>query len=250
MKALIFAAGLGTRLRPLTDNCPKALINVAGQPMLYHVIMRLKNAGIDELVINVHHLAPMIREYLEANNNFGLTIHISDESNLLLDTGGGILKAREWLDGTEPFVVHNADILTNLDIRSIIDSHCSTGADVTMAVSQRKSSRLLYFNKQNRLCGWKNLSTGETRPERFVADDTIYVPRAFNGIHVLSPDVFKFLVRFSKHPVFSIIPFYVTECHSLNIQGYEPNTKFEWYDIGKPATLEAAHNSEIARELQ
>lgn len=247
MKALVFAAGLGTRLKPLTDNCPKALISVADKPMLWHVITRLKNAGIDEIVINVHHFADQIERYLNDEQYFDLTIHISDERDLLLDTGGGILKARKWLDGTEPFVVHNVDILTDMDISELITAHQQSGSDVTMAVSDRHSSRLLYFDKNtNRLCGWQNTKTGASLPVGFVPDNICHVARAFNGIHVASPSIFKTLESFSANQVFSIIPFYVDKCSTLNIRQYESQTAYNWFDIGKPETLSAARISKIA----
>lgn len=248
MKAMIFAAGLGTRLRPLTDECPKALIEIGGQPILWHVLMRLKSAGITEVVINVHHHAHMITQYLADNDNFGLKIHISDESSRLLDTGGGILKARKWLDSGEPFLVHNADIFTDMNLDGLIQAHMESKADVTLAVSSRQSSRVLYFNRHSsRLCGWKNLSTGATRPSAFMPDENMHASQAFSGIHIASPLIFESLTRFSDSPSFSIIPYYLSVCSVLNIHGYEPTGTYEWFDIGKPDTLEAARNSNLAK---
>ncbi len=248
MKAMIFAAGLGTRLRPLTDTCPKALIEIGGQPMLWHVLMRLKTAGITEVVINVHHHAHMIIQYLVDNDNFGMQIHISDESSQLLDTGGGILKAREWLDAGEPFLVHNADIFTDMELDGLIKAHTVSSADVTLDVSPRQSSRMLYFNHHSlQLCGWKNLTNGATRPSAFIPDENMHVARAFSGIHIASPLIFESLARFTDSPSFSIIPYYLSVCSSLNIHGYEPTAPYEWFDIGKPDTLEAARNSNLAK---
>lgn len=241
MKAMIFAAGLGTRLRPLTDNCPKALVEVGGKPMLGHVMQRLIDAGVTEAVVNVHHFAGMIKEYLTANNNFGITVHVSDESNLLLDTGGGILLARRWLDGGEPFIVHNADILSDVDLAAMYRAHEASGADATLLVAHRQSSRYLAFgNADGRLHGWINTATGQTAPARFVDDPSQYHHLAFGGIHVVSPTVFDTLSRYSTDPMFSIIPYYLSVCDSLDIREYQPSTDYMWFDIGKPANLHAA----------
>ena len=163
MKAMIFAAGLGTRLKPLTDNKPKALVEVGGKTMLELVILKLKEAGFNEIVINIHHFGQQIIDYLKANNNFGLTIHISDERDYLLDTGGGIKKATPFLMGNEPFLVHNVDIFSNVDLRQLYENHLKSGATATLLVSQRKTARHLLFNKENKLCGWHNNETGEVK---------------------------------------------------------------------------------------
>ena len=152
MKAMIFAAGLGTRLKPLTDNKPKALVEVGGKTMLELVILKLKEAGFNEIVINIHHFGQQIIDYLKANNNFGLTIHISDERDYLLDTGGGIKKATPFLMGNEPFLEHNVDIFSNVDLRQLYENHLKSGATATLLVSQRKTARYLLFNKENKLC--------------------------------------------------------------------------------------------------
>lgn len=180
MKAMIFAAGLGTRLRPLTDNCPKALVEVGGKPMLGRVMQRLIDAGVTEAVVNVHHFAGMIKEYLTANNNFGITVHVSDESDLLLDTGGGILRARQWLDGGEPFIVHNADILSDVDLAAMYRAHEASGADATLLVAHRQSSRYLAFgNADSRLHGWINTTTGQTAPRAFCRRSVAISPFGF-----------------------------------------------------------------------
>lgn len=153
MKAMIFAAGLGTRLKPLTDHMPKALVPVAGRPMLEHVILKLKKAGFTELVINIHHFGEQIIDFLKANQNFGLTIHISDERDKLLDTGGGIKKAATFFTGTEPFLVHNVDILSNADLKEVYDFHRKSQNQATLLVSPRKTSRYLLFDTDNRLPG-------------------------------------------------------------------------------------------------
>ena len=180
MKAMIFAAGLGTRLKPLTDNKPKALVEVGGKTMLELVILKLKEAGFNEIVINIHHFGQQIIDYLKANNNFGLTIHISDERDYLLDTGGGIKKATPFLMGKEPFLVHNVDIFSNVDLRQLYENHLKSGATATLLVSQRKTARYLLFNKENKLCGWHNNDYPYFDPKQ-------YQEYAFGGIHVISP---------------------------------------------------------------
>ena len=157
---MIFAAGLGSRLKPLTDNMPKALVPVAGKPMLEHVILKLKEAGFDQIVINIHHLGQQIIDFLQANNNFGVKIYISDERDYLLDTGGGIKKAALFLQGDEPFLVHNVDILSNVDLKQLYQQHVNNNALATLLVSQRQTSRYLLFNQENKLCGWRNHATG------------------------------------------------------------------------------------------
>lgn len=235
---MVFAAGLGTRLRPLTDNIPKALVSVDGTPMLGHILLNLKDAGFDEIVINIHHFGQMIIDYLSENKNFGLTIHISDERNFLLDTGGGILQARQWLDGSEPFLVHNADIISDLNLQAFYDFHCRSHADASLLVAERITKRYLLFGNDNRLEGWINKETGETRPPKLCYHPALYKERAFGGIHVLSPTVFPELEKYGQtEKKFSITPFYTTTCQTLDIRGYEPKTTYHWFDIGKPETL-------------
>ena len=165
---MIFAAGLGTRLRPLTDNMPKALVPVAGKPMLERVVLRLKEAGFNDITVNIHHFGEQIIDFLRANGNFGANIHISDEREALLDTGGGIKKARPFLEGNEPFLVHNADILSETDLAALYRHHQESGAEATLLVSERQTSRYLLFDGQYRLHGWTNKSTGEVKPQGFL----------------------------------------------------------------------------------
>ena len=156
-QAMIFAAGLGTRLKPLTDTMPKALVRVGGQPLLWHVINKLKLAGYERIVVNVHHFAGMIVDYLKANDNFGLDIRISDESAMLLETGGGIKKALPLFDPSEPILIHNVDILSDLDLTAL-----PTDAPL-LVVSQRQTKRYLMFDDDMRLQGWTNIETGEVK---------------------------------------------------------------------------------------
>src|SRR5664280_1226211 len=164
MKAMIFAAGLGTRLKPVTDNLPKALVPIAGKPLLEHVILKLKSAGFDEIIVNIHHFPDQIIDFLKANNNFSIRIEVSDERNLLLDTGGGIRRAAWFFDDEKPFLVHNVDILSNVDLKELYQQHLRSNSLATLVVSKRDTFRYLLFNDDNRLCGWINEKTGETKP--------------------------------------------------------------------------------------
>ena len=239
MKVMIFAAGLGTRLRPLTDNMPKALVPVAGKPMLERVILRLKEAGFNDITINIHHFGEQIIEFLRTNDNFGVEIHISDERDKLLDTGGGIKKARPWLDGNEPFLVHNADILSDIDLAALYHHHVESRAEATLLVSERKTSRYLLFDDSYQLHGWINKSTEEVKPEGFSYHSGEYKELAFGGIHVISPSLFRYMEMEQWTGKFSIIPFYLSVCRQTNVKGY-PLQGFRWFDIGKPETLSEA----------
>lgn len=239
MKAMVFAAGLGTRLRPFTLEHPKALVPVGGVPMLQRVIEKLRVAGVTEMVVNVHHFAGQIEQFLRDNDNFGITIHVSDERRLLLDTGGGILKARQWLDGNEPFIVHNADILADFDIRDMVDAHKSSGADVTLLTADRVTSRYLCFDRDNRMCGWLNLKTGQVRPDGLIPEEMSCL--AFGGVHVISPAVFERLAAYTTDDAFSIIPFYADSCRDIMIKSYIMPASCRWFDVGKPETLGQAN---------
>jgi len=243
MKALIFAAGLGTRLRPLTDDRPKAMVYLAGKPMLQHVIERVAAAGFDDITINIHHFGQTIIDFLEENNNFGLNIHISDERGLLLDTGGGVLKARQWLDGDEPFLVHNTDIISTLDLKAFYNYHVEHDALATILVKERKTQRYLLFDDDDRMCGWTNKATGEIKPDATKLVGKQLRELAFGGLHVISPRIFPELERYRRRggeEKFSIIPFYINECAHHLIQGYHPSEDYQWLDIGKPETLAMA----------
>lgn len=239
MKALVFAAGLGTRLKPFTLTHPKALAPVAGKPMLQRVIEKLTEQGVTEIIVNVHHFPDQIIDFLHANN-FDVTLRISDERDLLLDTGGGLLAARKWLDcGDEPFIIHNADILTDFDLRPMVDAHTASGAMATLLVADRTSSRMLLFDRQLSMRGWANMATGETRPSGL--DASALLPLAFGGVHVASPSIFTALERYAGHEQpFSITPFYIEACGSHLIKGYMQPHGSIWFDIGKPESLDAA----------
>lgn len=237
MKAFIFAAGLGTRLKPWTDTMPKALVPYSGKPMLGHLADRLKDAGVDEIVVNVHHFAEQIVSYVRSEDDFGIKVQISDESDALLDTGGGLLHARAFLEGgTEPFIAHNVDILSNLDIRAFYDSGTGDNAVAKLLVSDRDSSRKLLFDKDMRLVGWKNLKTGQTKGH----PESAAFEYAFAGVHLLSPSIYG---AFDSHPrfsgAFSIIDFYLAICDTHAVYGYL-QSGLRVLDIGKPEALAMA----------
>lgn len=234
MKAMIFAAGLGSRLKPLTDNTPKALIPINGKPMLEHVILKLKDSGFEQIVINIHHQGQQIIDYLAANNNFGIQIDISDERDYLLDTGGGIKKAAKFLQGNEPFLVHNVDIISNVDLKGLYNRHQETNPLATLLVSERNTSRYLLFNKKNKLCGWRNHETGEVKSFYPNFDPSQYNEYAFGGIHVLSPQIFEWMEEWTGK--FPIINFYLSICARANIHAF-PAENLRLIDIGKPDAL-------------
>ena len=239
---MIFAAGLGTRLKPLTDHMPKALVPVAGKPMLEHVINKLIAAGVDGIVINVHHFAQQIIDFLKEKDNFGIQIWISDETGELLETGGGIKKAAPYFN--EPFLVHNADILSNLDLKAMYDFHVASGNDATLLVSPRKTVRYLLLNEENKLCGWVNKETLQTKPEGFVYQPEVQKEYAFGGIHIISPSLFKYMEGWTGK--FSIMDFYLQTCQKAKLGGYAKED-LQLIDIGKPDTL--AQAEEFIRQI-
>jgi len=226
MKAFILAAGLGTRLRPVTDSIPKALVVLNGNPMLKIIIERLIKSGFDRIIINVHHFAGQIIEYVESMNRFGIEIAFSDETGALLDTGGGLKKASWFLDGTEPFLVHNVDILTNLDLLLLYNHHLGSGSIATLAVQERKSSRYFLFDKEKNLCGWKNEETGIVKITRDPAGDLKKL--AFSGIHAAAPAIFKLMPDAER---FSLVDFYLSVA-SLNRITYLEHSESFFLDLG------------------
>lgn len=223
-QAMIFAAGLGTRLKPLTDTMPKALVRVGGQPLLWHVIQKLKLAEYERIVVNVHHFAGQIVDYLKAHDNFGLDIRISDESSMLLETGGGIKKALPLFDPTEPILIHNVDILSNLDLTAL-----PTDAPL-LVVSQRQTKRYLQFDNTMRLIGWKNIETGQVKG----CDGHSL---AFSGIHMFHPSLAPLLADWPER--FPIMDFYLKACADHLIRGYEAKD-LRLLDVGKLDTLDNA----------
>ena len=231
-QAMIFAAGLGTRLKPLTDTMPKALVRVGGQPLIWHVIQKLKRSGYERIVVNVHHFAGQIVDYLKANDNFGLDIRISDESAMLLETGGGIKKALPLFDPNEPILIHNVDILSNLDLTAL-----PTDAPL-LVVSQRQTKRYLLFDDELRLQGWTNIETGEIKgPIATTQHPSSSTQLAFSGIHMFHPSLAPLLADWPER--FPIMDFYLKACGSHLIRGYEAKD-LRLLDVGKLDTLDNA----------
>ena len=262
---MIFAAGLGTRLKPLTDTMPKALVRVGGEPLIKRVIMNLAAAGVDRIVVNVHHFAEQIIDYLKDNDNFGLDIRISDETAGLLETGGGIKKATPLFDPAAPILIHNVDILSNVDLREFYqiasrseegkvkseegrvkseESNCCDAVDAVLLVSWRKTKRYLLFNDDMKLVGWTNIETGEVRSPYPDLDPKKCRMYAFAGIHALSPRLLKMMDEFPDR--FGIIDFYLKACATHNIKSYVKDD-LKLMDIGKLDTL--AQAEEFLKEL-
>lgn len=227
MKAMILAAGLGTRLKPFTDHHPKALAVVNGKPLLQRNIEYLQSFGITEVVVNVHHFADQIIESIEKNNGWGSRISISDETSEVLETGGGLKKAAAFLqDEKDPFVLMNADILTDLDINKMKAYHDAHSPLATLAVRDRSTSRYLLFDEENTLCGWLNEKTGEQKGSSGAR-------KAFSGIHIISPKVFPLITEEGK---FSMIDLYLRLASNHPIKGFDHSeTKFT--DVGKPESV-------------
>jgi NDP-sugar pyrophosphorylase family protein len=232
MKAMILAAGLGTRLRPLTSDRPKALVEVAGRTLLEITLSRLKHFGVREVIINVHHFGDMVTEFLKAHENFGLHIEISRE-DVLLDTGGGLKKAtwfflQDGRDSAEPLLLHNVDIISTIDLGHVLQAHRDAGALATLAVQDRVTSRYLLFNDANELCGRR---AGRGQPDEIVRSSAALHARAFAGIHVISPQL---LTMLTEDGIFSIITSYLRlAAAGEKIQGFAAD-KYYWRDLGKP----------------
>ena len=228
-KALIFAAGKGTRLKPFTDNHPKALALVNNVPLLERNIKYLQSFGVTEFVINVHHFGEQIVEFLKKNDNFGAKIEISDEKNELLETGGGLVFAKKYLENEEDFLIMNADILTDLNITELVKFHKSHDNVASLAVSDRNSSRKLLFNEDMILRGWVNKTSGETRMAEF---NNGFKELAFSGIHCLNSSIFAKIKRTGK---FSIMEEYLDLMFDKHIQGFEYHAKL--IDVGRPESV-------------
>ncbi|SUC12835.1 nucleotidyltransferase family protein [Prevotella pallens] len=256
MQSMIFAAGLGTRLKPLTDKIPKALVRVGGKPLIEYALKNLVAAGSKRIVVNVHHFANQIIEYLQ-QNDFGVDICVSDETEMLLDTGGGIKNAAPFFNTSEPVLIHNVDILSNVDLRALYNYACEAEieqkVDAVLLVSLRKTKRYLIFNKDMRLVGWTNVDTGEVKsPYETLHELTFTQPYdnnnvtneqygytlfAFSGIHVIGNKVFEAMNEYSAK--FPIMDFYLQYAKDLHFVGKVKND-LKLMDVGKLDTLAAA----------
>lgn len=232
MKALIFAAGLGTRLKPFTESHPKALAQVNGVALLERNIKYLQSYGINDFVINIHHFGGQILAFLAENDNFGANIEISNESDELLETGGGLLFAKRFLESEPDFLIMNVDILTDLNITNFVKHHLNKGRMITLAVSDRNSSRKLLFNDQMLLKGWKNLINNQ---KKVVGGIFKLRELAFSGIHCINSDIFDKITRTGK---FSIMDEYMDLMKDDYIIGYQHTANL--IDVGKPESIEEA----------
>ncbi|MBR2167069.1 MAG: nucleotidyltransferase family protein [Paludibacteraceae bacterium] len=241
MKAMIFAAGLGTRLKPLTDRMPKALVPLAGKPLLQWQVEKLRDAGISDIIVNVHHFPDMIIDAIRANQGWNCNIAVSDEREMLLDTGGGLKKVkgeRLKVKG-EPILACNVDILSNIDLRALISAYECTGVS-QLVVSKRETQRYLCFDEKDRLCGWTNIKTGEVRPNNgtWTKENTQLL--AFSGMQILSPDVLAMLDTM-KEDKYSLIDFYLSICEKAELKAFVPND-YRMMDVGKIDQIEEAEN--------
>ena len=238
---MLFAAGLGTRLRPLTNDRPKAMVQVKGKPLLQWAIEKLIRSGSEEIIVNVHHYADMIEDFIKKNNGFGVRVEISDERGMVLETGGGLKKAQCFFDDDAPFLVCNVDVLSNIDLVKFYEHHLETNALVTLAVRNRHTSRYLLFDQKNHLVGWKNVKTGQVRS--YLSNEELneinVKPLAFSGLHVMSPAIFNHLLGEDK---FSIIEVYLMAMGKEIIGSYIHDEDF-WLDVGKPEQLKIAEQT-------
>jgi NDP-sugar pyrophosphorylase family protein len=238
MKAMILAAGLGTRLRPLTSNRPKALVEINGRTLLEITLSRLREFGVSAVIINVHHFADMLQEYLQANGNFGMRIEISRE-DVLLDTGGGLKKAahffrRDSICPEEPFIVHNVDVLSTIDLGRIVQFHNENAALATLAAQDRKTSRYLLFDSQLHLCGRR---AGIDQEPELVRPAQHTQALAFSGIHIISP---RLLAMMTEDGAFSIITSYLRlAAQGEKILAFRAD-EYYWRDLGSPENVAQA----------
>lgn len=232
---MIFAAGKGTRLNPLTNTVPKALVKVNNIPLLEHVILKLKQSGVKEIIINIHYLAEQVLDFLKQKNNFDIRIEISDETDLLLDTGGGLKKASWFFNDNKPFIVHNVDIISDIDLAGLYSYHLENKALATLVMSRRSSSRYFLINSKNQLCGWENSKTNVKIISKY---DKELSKLAFSGIHIINPGIFTF---FENDHVFSITSKYLELSKKQLIKAYIPKNNY-WFDVGTKEKLNEANN--------
>ncbi len=233
MKAMIFSAGLGTRFKPWTEKHPKALAPVNGKPLLQRNIEYLQNFGIREVIVNVHHFPDQIIAAVQKNNGWGSEITISDESDVVLETGGGLKKAQTFFDKDEAFVTINVDILTDLDLNKLLEFHQQHKPLISFAVTDRKTSRNFLFDDDMRLCGWRNNTSGE---ERIPVEKVGLVPKAYSCVVVFEPKVFPLIQRTGK---FSLVDVYLDLAADNQIMGYD-HTGDKLVDVGKPDSVAIA----------
>ena len=229
MKAMILAAGFGTRLKPITDHTPKALVKIQGITLLEILIRKMIQAGIKEIIINAHYLADQLVEFIHSKNSFGIHIEFSIEDELL-DTGGGLKHAQWFFKDNKPFLLHNVDILSDLDFLQFYNFHIKQDNLVSLACNERKANRVFLFNSENELCGWRNHQTGN---EIFSKSGSTVFELGFSGIHMINPALFNY---FPKGDIFSLTPFYLEVARKKSILAFIHDSK-NWFDVGKIETL-------------
>jgi N-acetyl-alpha-D-muramate 1-phosphate uridylyltransferase len=234
MKAMIFAAGLGTRFKPWTDKHPKALAQVNGKSLLQRNVEYLRHFKITDLIVNVHHFADQVLDAISRDNGWGSRISVSDERDEILETGGGLKKAA-WYFDKEPFVLLNVDVLTDLDLDAMLRNHRARKPMATLAIMERETSRYFLFDNKNELCGWRDTRTGK---EKIAKAANPLLPRAFSGIHILAPEIFPLISRVGK---FSMVDLYLDLAPSQVIRGYEQKSA-KWVDVGKPGSVAEAES--------
>jgi NDP-sugar pyrophosphorylase family protein len=232
VKAMIFCAGLGTRFKPWTDTHPKALANVNGKSLLQRNVEYLQKYDIRDIVVNVHHFADQIIDAIDKSKGWGSNITISDEKDEVLETGGGLMKARKFLEG-DTFLTINVDILTDANLKYFLATHQQENSLITLAITNRKTSRYLLFNKYNRLCGWRNI---QTREERIALEAKDMFEKAYSGLAIFEPGVFDLITLQHK---FSLIDVYLSLAHDNKIAGFD-HSESKFLDVGKPESVELA----------
>ncbi|MDB5198943.1 MAG: nucleotidyltransferase family protein [Chitinophagaceae bacterium] len=230
MKAMILAAGLGTRLKPFTNEHPKALAIINGKSLLQRNIEYLAAFGVTDIIVNVHHFPDQITDLIKSNKGFGSNITISDEHDQVLETGGGLMKARAFFENGEPFVLMNVDILTDMNISKMAEQHTSSKALATLAVTNRKTSRYFLFDDIEILCGWRNIKTGEQKVSKEAPE---LFQKAFSGIHIISPEIFSLIKITGK---FSMVDVYLELCKTHTIMGFDHSTS-KFIDVGTPENI-------------
>lgn len=235
MRAMILAAGLGTRLQPLTDNLPKALVKIRDKTLLEIAIYNLVGNGFNKIIINVHHFAEQVINFIE-QNNFGADISISDERDKLLDTGGGLKKASQFFKDGKPFLLYNVDIISDLNLQTLYQANIKSNSIATLTVRKRESSRYLLFNSENILCGWKNTKSGE-----LISSCSIDLLNefAFSGIQIINPEIFSLM---PDNDVFSMIDLYLDIMRDNKVIAHIDNDSF-WLDVGKVESLKIAEEN-------
>ncbi|WP_346854144.1 nucleotidyltransferase family protein [uncultured Draconibacterium sp.] len=234
MQAMLFAAGLGTRLQNETANKPKALVQIGGKTLLERAIDKLKAEGVQKIVVNVHHFAELIIDFIESKD-WGIPVLISNESEKLLETGGGLKKAGSFFSDDSPILIYNVDILSNIDLNDVKRTHLNSGALATLVVRKRETQRYFKFDEEKNLVGWLNKKTGETKVARPDTFETA-TEMAFSGIHIVQPELLKLMPDEDR---FSIVNVYLELAKTRNIKAYYDNSD-SWIDVGKPEQLAEA----------